>query len=134
MAGALPEQGDVAGLFHVSFRIRLEMRAVGFPAALVLSGTVQQRWGQGEVCKSNYRAAHTASFTSLASLQVSSPGVFPSELESSSFSLMNWFLVNSIVPAPAGTRVTGIQSRECGFLKWRDEQGCEIEQRKIQGG
>lgn len=27
--------GSIAGLLHVSFRIRLEMRALGFPAALV---------------------------------------------------------------------------------------------------
>lgn len=113
--------GSIAGLPHISFKISLEMRALGFPAALNLSGTVQQGWGQGEVCKGNYSVAHTASFTSLESLQVSSLGVFPSELESSSFSLMNWFLVNSIVLAPAGSRVMDIQSTECSFLKWHYE-------------
>ena len=52
--GGSESQGRIAGLPHISLRIRLEMRALGFPAALVFSGTVHQGWGEREVCKGNY--------------------------------------------------------------------------------
>lgn len=39
--GRLSEREKIAGLPRISFKISLEMRALGFPAAVILSGTVQ---------------------------------------------------------------------------------------------
>lgn len=38
--GKLSQWGTIAGLPHISFKISLEMRALGFPAAVVLCETV----------------------------------------------------------------------------------------------
>lgn len=40
--GLLSEWGRIAGLPHSSLRMSLEMRTPGFPASLVLSGTVHR--------------------------------------------------------------------------------------------
>lgn len=50
VAGWLSEWGKDCWLLYIPFRISWEMRALGFPAALVFSGTMQQEWGWGEVC------------------------------------------------------------------------------------
>ena len=67
------------------------MRALGFPAIPVLYGTCNRNGDGEKFAKGNFSAVYTASFTSMESVQVSFLGVFPSELESSSFCLISAF-------------------------------------------
>lgn len=88
--GWLSDRGRIAGsyIFHLVFSWEMS-RLDSLLSCFIWD--LQLEWGWREPCKGNYNAVYTTSFTSMESVQVSFLGVFPSELESSSFHLMSAF-------------------------------------------
>lgn len=107
--------GKDCWLPRISFRISSGMRAVRVPVALVLSGTIQREWGQGEVCKNNYSAMHTASLQAWKFFKCPPWECLPLNEKALVLTWGIWFLVNSLVLIPPGTRIMNIHRENVAF-------------------